>query len=1171
MKYFWTILLLLLVVDTGMAQELDLSNLRSKSIETNTDSSFVDSLLVFPASIKVLDPVTKVTLDSSFYQFRGQWLIWHSAPTSLPKTVLIQYRVLPYDLREVVQRIQKDSLINAASQEVIGFEYNPFADNFELIDFRGLNYNGSFARGIAFGNNQDLVLNSSFNLQLAGKLGNDVEIIAAITDENIPLQPEGNTQQLQEFDKIYIQLKREETQLIAGDYEITRPESYFMNYYKKLEGATVKHQMPVTDNQTLDLGASIAISRGKFARNQVIQQEGNQGPYKLQGNEGERFIIVQSGTEKVWVDGNLKRRGIEEDYVIDYNRGEVTFTNQVLITKDSRIIIEFEYSDLNFNRTLYTLHSNYTTPKVKLNFNLYSEQDSKNATGDQGLSFAQKEALSLAGDNFMGAQASSIDTLVDLNNFRVAYTLTDTFTTCGLVDSILIFNPNPDAATHTARFTFVGQGNGNYILDPQAQANERVYRWITPDSLTCTPRGDYEPIIQIIAPQQRRLMTFGMNYSPSQNTEIISEFSLSQNDLNRFSDLDSQDDQGIAIYSAINQQFNLSKKNEDWKVNTGLKYEFTDRNFQALNPYRDPEFSRDWNLVNIQGLGTIERAQEQIIRGNIGIQKKGLGQLSYTLSNFNRENIYQGIKHSAQFGLQQSGWAIFLKQDLLTTDEAFQQTRFSRPQFKLAKQFKQGQGWTLGIQGEREKSARYQNQSDTLTTTSFHYDKYRFFLESAPDKPYSFQLNYANRIDFRPVETTFQRSAEASEFNVNGSWRQKNWLQLKSNLTYRTLEVNDLDQSGNNSGSTFLGRTDLGIILAKGAVRINNVYEIGSGQEPKAEFSYVRVAQGEGTHIWLDSLFNNDGIVQPNEMEIAPFQDRADFVRITTFTNDFIRTDNVSLNQNLLINPKAVWFGSKGIKKALSRFSTQSTFKINRKTQEGASVSSWNPFDLAIKDTALVSVAASIRNLVFFNRGNPAFDFQVGHSDNRNKFVQTTGFESQQRSSYFFKTRINLTKALSAQFNTTLENRLTDSEFFNNKDYEIETLSFNPQLEYLISQSLRFSLKYTYEQNKNILAAGNGESAVQHDFNLETTINRSTKSALRSRISLVQIAFEGAANSPVGFAILNGLQDGRNFLWNITLDRQISQNIRLNLSYDGRKTGTNQVVHVGRVQIAAVF
>ncbi len=65
-----------------------------------------------------------------------------------------------------------------------------------LIDSKKLEYTGSFSRGVSFGNTQDVVLNSNFNLQMRGDLGNDLFIRAAISDENIPIQPEGNTQVL---------------------------------------------------------------------------------------------------------------------------------------------------------------------------------------------------------------------------------------------------------------------------------------------------------------------------------------------------------------------------------------------------------------------------------------------------------------------------------------------------------------------------------------------------------------------------------------------------------------------------------------------------------------------------------------------------------------------------------------------------------------------------------------------------------------------------------------------------------------------------------------------------------------------------------------------------------------------------------------------------------------
>ncbi|MCU0345825.1 MAG: hypothetical protein MUC59_02700 [Saprospiraceae bacterium] len=1200
------VLLLALLPTLAAAQ---VSNLRSKTLPMLSVPQQLDTLTVIPNSVEVRDAATGQPISPQFFTLKNNQIRFDTqSAIRNPQSAIavIRYRVLPFNLTTPLSRLDT-SVLAKPGDRLIGYAYDPYADEQRpLLPQRGLDYNGNYTRGLSFGNNQNLVLNSQFNLQMGGTLG-DLEILAAITDNNIPLQPEGNTQQLREFDKIFIQVAKQQTKLIAGDYELARPNGYFMNYFKKLQGATFSWQSAPTKvggspqsgaanpqsairNPQFSTRASAAIARGKFARNTLAAQEGNQGPYRLEGAEGERFIIVLSGTEKVFVDGKLQIRGLDADYVIDYNAGHVTFTNRRLITKDSRIVVEFDYNTQNYQRSLYALNNEWQGKNYRLYLHTYSEQDGKQPIDDD-FSQMELEVLRNAGDSSLNAIVSAIDTVEEFSAFRVLYELRDTVVSGATYSNVLIFSTNQTLAKYSAGFSQVGPGNGNYVLDTETAANGRVYRWVAPDPTTGQPLGEYEPVRRLVAPNRQQLYTAGGEFSPSANTKLRAEVGLSNFDQNRLSDVNDGDNVGLAGTVGVKRVFEFGTqgqvnppaqsaiRNPQSAIELEANYEFAQRRFKELNPYRPAEFTRDWNVNrNINDVGIVTRpTDEHLFNGGATLRTAKAGSLQYNFGGFLRDTLYTGLKHFAKYAYLKNGWDLWAQGDFLTTKSNLERSEFIRPKANFTMPFlRDSTGtrfWRAGIYAEREHNSRFAknqfgNQPDTLNAASFFYDLAKMTVESPENEVFNFKTSYQRRLDRAPDGEQFTASTLAHELNLTGDWQQSRNSRLGWNFTWRQLAIQDTTLSNLDPSDTYLGRLDYTLNLLKGVAQSATSYEIGSGQERRVEFTYLQVQPGEGTHLWTDR--NADGKVQYDEVEIAPFQDVANAVRVTSFTDEFIRTNNVTFNQSLRLEPKAIWFNKTGGKKFLSKFSTQSSLQINRKVRQLDGVSAWNPFELDVADTALVSTRSSVYNTLFFNRADPKYDVQLGMSDNQNKLVQTQGFESRRQREQFVKTRWNVTKSLSFQSEMSLGVDEQGSEQFVSRRYRIESWEVKPQLTWQPSNNFRTGLTWRYKLAENRLDTL-GENARTNDLKWEATFNQSATTSLRSEFSFVKIDFTGQANSPVGFAFLQGLQNGKNFIWNLTIDRQVAKNIRIGITYEGRKTGESRLVHVGRAQVGAVF
>ena len=1137
------------------------SNLRNKLIPTARDTIRVDTVSLIPQTVKVIGIADSLyTVDHL-----NALVIWKRRPAL--DSVLISYRVFPAKLNASVQRMVYDSVIN-------NFMAKPFIPDYatrqedRFFNFGNINYNGSFGRGISFGNAQDAVVTSNLNLQLSGYLADSIEIAAAITDNNIPIQPDGTTQQLNEFDRIFLQFKKKNWQLSLGDIDLRQNQSYFLSFYKRLQGFAFETTSRITDSITNRVLFSGSIAKGKFTRNIFEGQEGNQGPYRLTGANNEFFFIVLANTERVFIDGELLQRGEDQDYVINYNTAEIAFTPKRMITKDSRIQVEFEYSDRNYlNANLYVYDEVKVTDKLKVFVSGFSNGDAKNSPINQTLDARQKRFLDSIGNNVNQAfyPNASLDTFAV---GKILYKRIDTiYNGSATRDSIYVFSNDPDSAKYSLSFIDVGQGNGNYVPDLNG-ANGKVYRWLSP--LNGLKQGRYEPAVFLVTPKKQQVVTAGINYKITSNTSINTEVATSIYDQNTFSSRNQANQQGYAAKLNINNVKQIGSKNRGRSLTSDVGLEFVNSRFRPVERIRNVEYTRDWGLPLV-----VAPEDETIITAALQLSDLKNNLVRYQFTNYYRSDVFKGFRNSIIQNQDIRGWkfnnAIHLSNISSTNEEGY----FFRPQLAISRTFPKLRNYLLGLSYAIEHNKIKNKVSENITLQSFSFKTFQAAIKSSETNPNRWGITYFTRTNSLPYGRSLVRTDRSQNVTVMTELLKSERHQFRFNATYRNLEIIRQGLNGLKPDNSLIGRAEYQINEWKGLVNGNVLYEVGAGQEQKRDFAFLEVPAGQGEYTWID--YDANGIQSLNEFEVALFQDQAKYIRIFTPTNDFVKANYNTFNYSIAFNPRAVinTSSAKGLPKLVSRINIQSSLQINKK-ELAKGIVQFNPFAKPLSDTSLITLNSIFINTFSFNRFSSKWGFDINNSRNGSKALLTYGYESRRLNDWTVKGRVNFTRdfLFDISARTGINELESSNPKFGNRNYKIDQSSLEPRLTFTRGANFRTIVGYKYSNKEN--KEGSKEIASSHAANTEVKYNILQSTSILAKFTFSNISFTSKdsianVNSPASYIMLDGLLPGKNFLWTLDFTKRLSNNLEFNIQYEGRKPGSARPVHIGRASIRALL
>ena len=1130
------------------------------SIKPSSDIDIENGWSILPNSYWKWDPSS------------GDWWMTNQAKTTVafPIDLIFVYQ------RSLVEPVLNQQMIREKIQQQLDLRVAQETEPFQLEQ------SGRITRGIVTGSNQQISLESGLDIQLTGTIGDETQLSAILTDRNIPFQPDGTTQSIREFDQLIIQITHPNHALKMGDVDVSMIGAPTHRLNRRIQGVYAEQSLISKKGAESRIASLASQTRGVYTNEQISPVEGVQGPYRLQGAMNNPFTIILAGTEKVYLNGVLLKRGIDQDYIIDYSLGEINFSSQQLIRNESRIFVEYEYVENGFSRSLLASEVAYTSPDKRFTFNsmVSREADNNGILAQDLLTESDIQQLKTAGDQTTIGIDSGRPWQGNLDRSR-AYIRVDTlwndqmFTIYKKVNDPGI----PQSELVQVQFTRVGANEGEYKR-LETGLNVPIYEWVGENS------GDFTSEIELPTPIAHQVVSFEGSYALQENVRLSGNWSLSSFDVNRYSAKDNEDNIGLAYQGEVEWGSNMFGA-EHSRIRGYMRK--VDARYQGTERIREVEYQR---LFDVEA----SIVEEQVFGGEWEWQQSEkeiqLGLIHFRAGSEERirqtSTLRMGASERISLVYQQDfvrrlssvgGMGYWFRQKGTVGLPLKKMSDMSPPSI------------IIGVDFEQEDQRRRRVGSDSLISPSQRFWSVGPSITGLHTK-WDWKASWMLREEDYSYDGMWVPNSSAIEQRYQVNWRANEHILGKQEIHFRTRnsskgpDAEPFDQDGGQEG--YLSQKNIGMVIVSqlewGQINQNGKvfwdYDASTRRRSNFQEIYVYVGPELGQYVWIDD--NQDRLQQITEFYPELSSNEGEYIKRLLPGDDYQSLIQVNTRLRYSWMPFETRLSNRPLWQAL-QLNVDLRVSEDNSQDKLTKVLFLQPSTIMQQPWTVEGTLGALGRLEF--TPNPT-GIQVYVEWDNSSSVHQRNVEVVQSAQQVLKVEggYRFNKALLSGFMGSRSHLFEYSDQLSLRNYSLTKHSIESSISARINRSwnIKAVLKHSrFDDNQSF--AQEFVSVVdpaiifpsftirQWQYRMEQIIYVPGGVQARLQVAIQEFNSANTLNSYIGYRLTEGMGLGRSARWDLNTQYRWKDWLELQVEYHGRTGENAPVIHTVQLSFNALF